>query len=1457
VVAINNSFVISGPRFNGESLMTLGTDWMSLRQGPGFAGTNVRGYLNVAVAGNIEDDGTVTYGTPSDQYNGITVGGTRLNGSFGYDQVSTGSFTPRIGDGRRSLVDLVAPGEDVLVGNVGNKPLLEEGTSFATPQVTGAIALIAQYAALRNMPDALNPLVQKAALLNSTDVLQDSGDGLRLGMTKTVLSKSGQSWLNSIANDDGGSGHVPLDPDFGTGALDVRRAVQQLSSGKISPMRTATGTPIQVPAVGWDLNTLTPTGQSNTRVYRLGPLVSNSWIDITLTWDRLVDLNDRNGNGLYDPGETFTPRSLSHLGIELVDVTRGNVVEAQSMSQVDNLQHIFYKLSSFNNDVYEIRIVNAGGSNLAAPVQYGLAWWADPAKPPPGKTITGMTFGDSNADGVRQPNEPAIPWVGVTLYDSNGVPIGSTVSDDHGQYAFYDVPAGTYVVVFSDHLGYTLTTQDAGADDSVDSDPDPGTGLTDPFQVSSSDVLHVDAGLLELPTGSVSGRVWSDLNGNGIQDAGEPGRADVEVDLYTSDGTFIDSAMTDAQGLYAFGSTAPGSYYVQLPQLLNYQITARGAGSGSSDSDVDPATGQSDLLVVDSAHPASVDAGFAPVTCSVTGRLWSDPDDNGIFEITDSGFDGRLVVLLDSTGAEVASTLTTGGGGYRFTGLAPGAYTLLFPQPLAGWQYLAGGPSQSVVVTAGIDTLAADARVYTPPEVIGQVWLDSDADGVREAGESGAPGTTVVIRDEAGNTITSSGLYSDGSFDFLGVTLAPGTYQLTVVPPAGYVSTTGLNLTTPFSVGDDGRANIEVGIFHPQALISSRVFFDYNGDGLGGDGPYPGVEVDLLDGTTGETLWTAITDDNGVYALPVLSAGSYQLQFLPPTGSLITTRHVPNPAGPLNNSDPDPNTGLTDVFTLAAGQGSSAHGAGMYVAAVVGGRVWADTNGNGIQDDGEPGLPGVAVTVSIGQQIVATGVTNADGEYWFNRVPIGLGLVQFQLPAGYVFTAQHVGSDYTIDSDANQVTGWTGTFYLFSGQDEANIDAGAVVAASVDGVAWADEDGNGVLSPGEPRLAGVYANLFTADGVWRAMALTGSDGTYHFPNLPPGDYKIIFTTPDGYGFTAQGTTPGVNSIPDPVSGQTPVFTLNQGDTLTGIDAGFVTVPTLSPGEPGGVGDLVWLDENGNGVQDAGEPGFQGMVVYLSHAPGGQYFRSTVTDVSGHFEFTDLDPGSYVIYFSQPTGFQFTPPHAGDSEADSDAYGSGVTEVFEVTGGSMRTDIDAGLIVSPPPTVPPVYSSWTGTIGDRVWVDLNANGVQDSGEYGAGGVTVILQDVSGNPIRATYTDGNGNYQFVGLAPGMYRLQFSLPPTYAGAVFTLQYQGSSQFDSDADTGGTTGFFALGANQEDDGRDAGIHGILFSQPGPDGQLYLPPGWTVWQQPVWDPPDPLHPVVVAPSSGGSDNDF
>lgn len=214
-----------------------------------------------------------------------------------------------------------------------------------------------------------------------------------------------------------------------------------------------------------------------------------------------------------------------------------------------------------------------------------------------------------------------------------------------------------------------------------------------------------------------------------------------------------------------------------------------------------------------------------------------------------------------------------------------------------------------------------------------------------------------------------------------------------------------------------------------------------------------------------------------------------------------------------------------------------------------------------------------------------------------------------------------------------------------------------------------------------------------------------------------------------------------------------------------------------------LGDFVWVDSNGNGVQEPGEPGINGvrltMTTVRSHGTG--VFDTVtgndpVTGMPGWYTFGGVECGfDYTVAVDAttvPAGYGVTTIHAGSDPARDSNDPAGVTVSFP--------DLNNGTNPAPDMTldfgyVPPC----TGAIGDLVWNDLNRDGLQDAGEPGIAGALVEL---NGNAPIAT--GASGSYLFAGLCGGTHTVCVQVP---AGYQISPANAGNDALDSDGTSNG----------------------------------------------------------------------
>jgi len=259
--------------------------------------------------------------------------------------------------------------------------------------------------------------------------------------------------------------------------------------------------------------------------------------------------------------------------------------------------------------------------------------------PPAVGTIRGTVWSDDDGNGLQGGAEPLVAGVDVELWvdsDKDGtadIQLDSKTSGSQGNYAFPGLAiTETYVVRVDAPVGSMPTTRDVGNDDTIDSDADPATGFTGPITLRDGEVDNtVDFGLVPAEVATIAGRTWRDSDGDGIQDAGEPGFAGLWAWLYIDaggdPGAKIDAVTMDGDGNYTFDVDPASAYHVLLGQqifidgelkLVLPNRTIRSpqdqGPDDARDSDTSPVTGfAGPISVVDGEVNDTVDGGFVPL----------------------------------------------------------------------------------------------------------------------------------------------------------------------------------------------------------------------------------------------------------------------------------------------------------------------------------------------------------------------------------------------------------------------------------------------------------------------------------------------------------------------------------------------------------------------------------------------------------------------------------------------------------------------------------------------------------------------------------------------------------------------------------------------------------------------------------------------------------------------------
>ncbi|HQU43746.1 MAG TPA: SdrD B-like domain-containing protein, partial [Pirellulales bacterium] len=518
-----------------------------------------------------------------------------------------------------------------------------------------------------------------------------------------------------------------------------------------------------------------------------------------------------------------------------------------------------------------------------------------------------------------------------------------------------------------------------------------------------------------------------------------------------------------------------------------------------------------------------------------------------------------------------------------FTGITAGTYKVYEELPTSISLTM---PSQSVTVTA--NNTASGVNFAEQPSIKGTVFTDTTGSGVLESGEAGVSGQTVFLNNDGTGAPDASNpsTVTDSSGNYSFSDLAAGTYKVAVVPPSGTtITTTSLSAT----VTAGGTAQI-VNIGEEPASIAGTVFTDVNDNAKfdTGDIGIAGRTVFInkdgsgtADGTNPQTT----TNSVGQFTFSGLTAGSYTVMEVLPTGGTLTTS--------------------TQTVTVTAGQTTSGVVFGELPS--ISGNVFVDLNGNGSLDTGEPGVAGQTVFLNIdgtGKPDTSNPsvTTDSSGNFAFGTEPPGSYTVEMQLP-----------TNVTLSTSTQTVT-------VTTGKTTSGVNLGEL--PSITGTVFTDAAGTGIYQSGDTGVSGrtVFLNVdgSGAPGSSNPSATTDANGNYYFVGLAAGSYTVTEVAPSGITLTTSPKT----------------VTVTAGQISSGIDIGEKSSSSgTTSTSTGTLAGTVFDDVNLNGQLDSGEKGISGRTVFLNNDGTGvpdSGNPSTTTDSSGNYSFTGLAAGNYTV-----------------------------------------------------------------------------------------------------------------------------------------------------------------------------------------------------------------------------------
>ncbi|HMY80974.1 MAG TPA: SdrD B-like domain-containing protein [Candidatus Absconditabacterales bacterium] len=447
----------------------------------------------------------------------------------------------------------------------------------------------------------------------------------------------------------------------------------------------------------------------------------------------------------------------------------------------------------------------------------------------------------------------------------------------------------------------------------------------------------------------------------------------------------------------------------------------------------------------------------------------------------------------------------------------------------------------------------------------------------------------------------------------------------------------------------------------------------------------------------------------------------------------------------------------------------------LFIPNSIGGIVYADANMSSGYNTGEGLFSGVLVSLYSGSTVIATGLTNMSGIYYFGNLPDGTYKVIYDEMSsslnGYLPFVSNTG--YVLGSGSRgMIMGITGLgdITLTGGEYSVENNFGLVekVTCQVNGYIYIDTTMNDLYDSGDTVLSGQLITLSngstTTTNSFGYYLITGLDCTLGYTIYYTGEVSNYSHSSAQFEYSGQQLTDTGIVV------ATGTFSIPTNDIVS-LNNNFGLIPTCE------LNGYVYIDTNMNDIYDGTDSAVTGQTITLSNG------LSTITNGAGYYVFSGLDCSlRYDVYY---TGIIADHNH---SSAQFEYSGQQLTDTGIVV-ATGTFDANSGDIVSPNNNFGLIP---TCELNGYVYIDNNVNDLYDSGDTIVTGQVITLS----NGLSTT-TNEVGYYVFTGLV-----CQTGYTVSYTGSVngyshSSAQFEYSGQQLTDTGIVVATGTFSIPTN------------------------------------------------------------
>ena len=814
--------------------------------------------------------------------------------------------------------------------------------------------------------------------------------------------------------------------------------------------------------------------------------------------------------------------------------------------------------------------------------------------------LTGKIWYDANFNGLWDADESGLPEAAVTLR-SSGMSEGRTANaDESGVYTFKGLQPGEYTLTFTLPQGMIFTYPGV----SMISDIASESSLRISIQV---DVTATMGTVGAMPAAGATVFLYQDENLNGAYDEGESPLAGASVSA-SQNSVVVENAVSGEDGLAVFDGLRGGETLLTAELPFGYIFYAGGDGLFQTPDAQDIAEA---TVVLDGTQPDARFSSGVTVPASIDGIFFEDTASVGVYQEGGVLLSGFVVQAVDENGSVARETVTDANGAYSLSPLSPGTYAVRFllddvyvASPQINDESAYGnrirvqnpeyGETERIALAPGQRVSNVNGGAFKAGTVEGQVLIDPSY----ETDLVGLSGVKVLLLNESGVPYSSYAYgITDENGDFLIKGVLPGTYTLAyMLPDRGVFTDPSVTekkwISEAFSTESGSEIHMPVlyGVY--TSTLSGTILHDNVEDAASFS-----AFVTLIAHSSNQVFQVHAQPD-GRYAFTGLSPDTYTLQVTLPENLVFgQLEGAPVQAVGSNKATAEITFRMGDTWENADILAS--------LPISISGRVFNDDNLTGEMEEDEYGAEGRVLSAYLNGQEMARAESDAQGLFSFDRL----------IPGSYEVRIEMEEAERLVQyPDQAPVDGYVSL--PVSMLQDGSISIALMRYASISGAVWSLD---GTVS----GVQGIPVTLLNDDGAALETVPTDEAGEYVFSGLLPGGYVLSAVLPDGYLFARPQDTASRQSYIQGLPDGTPSavsFYLIMGDDMSGMDIGM--------GAMGTIGDRAWLDENGNGLQDIGEPGLPGVEIQLYQH--GELIASATTDVYGRYAISEIYPGEYEM-----------------------------------------------------------------------------------------------------------------------------------------------------------------------------------------------------------------------------------